>query len=47
MRELFEKPLSDWEWLDIQTLISNEVEESQYFEFKEALPSRDGSMDPW
>jgi hypothetical protein len=47
MRELFEKPLSDWEWLDIQTLISNEVEESQYFEFKEALPSRDGSTDPW
>jgi hypothetical protein len=47
MRQLFEKPLSDWEWSDIGTLISNEVEESQYFEFKATLPSRDGGTDPW
>jgi hypothetical protein len=47
MRELFEKPLSDWEWSDIETIISHEVEEGQDFDFKEALPSRDGSTDLW
>jgi hypothetical protein len=46
-RAIFEKPLSELTWSDFDYVVSNHLEESQFLEFKETLPERDGNKDSW
>ncbi len=46
-RAIFEKPLSDLTWSDFEEIVAKGLEEDQTLEFKEALPVKDGSLDPW
>ncbi|WOJ90840.1 ATP-binding protein [Methylocapsa polymorpha] len=44
---IFEKPLSEVTWSDLEEIVTKELEEDQTLEFKEALPAKDGNIDPW
>ena len=46
MKDLMQKPLSDWTWSDIELIVTNQLEESQTFELKKELPSKQGP-DSW
>jgi len=44
---VFEKPLSDLTWADLEDIVTKGLEEDQTLEFKETLPAKDGNSDPW
>ena len=47
MIEVLSKPADQIDAGDIQVLIDSEVPEAEQIEFKETLPARNGSVDPW
>jgi hypothetical protein len=47
MRDLFEKPLTDITFEDIERLACSDAEEGFRLEFKRELPAKDGQRDPW
>jgi len=46
-RAIFEKPLSDLTWADLEYIVTQGLEEDQTLEFKETLPAKDENGDPW